>query len=64
MVKAVTRLLRARGFEVQGFTTPASFLDAYRPGSDSCLILDVAMPELNGLHLQRRLTHDGILSCQ
>ncbi len=45
MVKAVTRLLRARGFEVQGFTTPASFLDAYRPGSDSCLILDVAMPE-------------------
>ncbi|PYL79773.1 MAG: DNA-binding response regulator, partial [Verrucomicrobia bacterium] len=44
MVKAVTRLLRARGFEVQGFTTPASFLDAFRPGSDSCLILDVAMP--------------------
>ena len=61
MVKAVTRLLRARGFEVQGFTTPVSFLDAYRPGSDSCLILDVAMPELDGLHLQRRLTHDGIL---
>ena len=61
MVKAVTRLLRARGFEVQGFTTPSSFLDAYRPGSDSCLVLDVAMPELDGLHLQRRLTHDGIL---
>jgi FixJ family two-component response regulator len=61
MVKAVTRLLRAKGFEVQGFTTPANFLDAYRPGSDSCLILDVAMPELNGLYLQRRLTHEGIL---
>ena len=61
MVKAVTRLLRARGFEVQGFTTPSSFLDAYRPGSDSCLVLDVAMPELDGLHLQRRLTHAGIL---
>jgi len=61
MVKAVTRLLRAKGFEVEGFTTPASFLDAYRPGSDSCLVLDVAMPELDGLHLQRRLTHAGIL---
>src|SRR5204862_6534564 len=61
MVKAVTRLLRARGFEVHGFTSPASFLEAYRPESDSCLILDVAMPELDGLHLQRRLTHDGIL---
>ncbi len=40
MVKAVTRLLRARGFEVHGFTSPASFLEAYRPESDSCLILD------------------------
>jgi len=61
MVKAVTRLLRARGFQVQGFTTAASFLDAYRPGSDSCLILDVAMPGLDGLNLQTRLTHQGIL---
>jgi FixJ family two-component response regulator len=61
MVKAITRLLRAKGFEVQGFTTPASFLAAYRPGPNSCLILDVAMPELDGFHLQRRLTHKGIL---
>src|SRR5438046_8105631 len=61
MVKAVTRLLRANGFEVRGLTTPASFLEAFRPGSDSCLILDVAMPDLDGLHLQRRLTHEGIL---
>ena len=61
MVKAVTRLLRVNGFEVRGFTTPASFLEAFRPGSDSCLILDVAMPDLDGLHLQRRLTHEGIL---
>src|SRR5438046_10607824 len=61
MVKAVTRLLRTNGFEVRGFTTPASFLEAFRPGSDSCLILDVAMPVLDGLHLQRRLTHKGTL---
>ena len=61
MVRAVTRLLRARGFEVEGFTSAASFLEAYRPGSDSCLILDVAMPGLDGLRLQRRLTHNGIL---
>lgn len=61
MVRAVTRLLRARGFGVQGFTSAASFLEAYRPGSDSCLVLDVAMPGLDGLRLQRRLTHDGIL---
>jgi len=61
MVKAVTRLLRTQGFQVQGFTSAASFLETYCPGSDSCLILDVAMPELDGLCLQRRLTHNGIL---
>jgi FixJ family two-component response regulator len=61
MVKAVTRLLRTQGFQVQGFTSAASFLETYCPGSDSCLILDVAMPELDGLCLQRRLTHKGIL---
>src|SRR5438045_9274051 len=61
MVKAVTRLLRANGFELRALTTPASFLEAFRPGSDSCLILDMVMPDLDGLHLQRRLTHEGIL---
>ena len=61
MVRALTRLLRAEGFVVKGFTTPASFLEAFEPGADSCLVLDVAMPELDGLDLQKRLTHDGIL---
>ena len=61
MVRALTRLLRAEGFEVKGFTSPASFLEAFQAGSESCLVLDVAMPELDGLDLQKRLTHDGIL---
>ena len=61
IVKAVTRLLWTQGFEVQGFTSAASFLQAYSPGSEGCLILDVAMPELDGLRLQGRLTHNGIL---
>lgn len=61
MVKALTRLLRARGFAVQGFTAGRAFLDAFRTDDPSCLVLDVAMPELNGLELQQRLTHHGIL---
>src|SRR5947199_7998375 len=61
MVQTVTRFVPARGFEVDGFTSPAKFVQAYPSESDSCLILDVAMPELDGLHLQRRLTHKGIL---
>lgn len=61
MVRALTRLLRTEGFEVKGFTSPGTFLDAFRTGRESCLVLDVAMPELDGLHLQKRLTHEGIL---
>jgi len=61
MVKALTRLLRARQFEVRGFTSVRAFLDAGQPQAAACLVLDVAMPELDGLELQQRLTHKGIL---
>jgi FixJ family two-component response regulator len=61
MVKALTRLLRAKRFEVRGFTSVRAFLDACRPEDTACLVLDVAMPELDGLELQQRLAHHGIL---
>ena len=59
MVKALTRLLRARQFEVRGFTSVRAFLEAGPPPDAACLVLDVAMPELDGLELQRRLTRQG-----
>ena len=61
MVKALTRLLRAKRFEVRGFSSVNAFLEACRPEEPACLVLDVAMPELDGLKLQRRLTHEGIM---
>jgi FixJ family two-component response regulator len=61
MVKALTRLLTAEGFTVRGFTSAKTFLESYRADEVSCLVLDVAMPELNGLELQERLTHGGVL---
>jgi FixJ family two-component response regulator len=60
MVKALTRLLRAKRFDVRGFTSVSSFLDAWRPDDIGCLVLDVAMPGLDGLELQRHLAHRGI----
>lgn len=59
MIKALERLLRAEGFEVRGFTSPVDFLKSYRPVPNSCLVLDVAMPGLDGLNLQKQLTHQG-----
>ena len=61
MVKALTRLLRAKRFEVRGFTSVRAFLDACHPQDTACLVLDVAMPELGGMELQQRLTRQGIL---
>jgi FixJ family two-component response regulator len=61
MLKALTRLLKAEGFNVRAFTSAKSFLESYSPETLSCLVLDVAMPELNGLELQQRLTRSGVL---
>ncbi len=61
MVKALARLLRAKRFDVRGFVSVGAFLKAYSPKENACLVLDVAMPELDGLELQRRLTHHGLL---
>jgi FixJ family two-component response regulator len=61
MLKALTRLLEAEGFTVRAFTSAKAFLESYQPEALSCLVLDVAMPELDGLELQQHLTRAGIL---
>jgi FixJ family two-component response regulator len=61
MLRALTRLLKAEGFAVQGFTSAKAFLESYRAEVVSCLVLDVSMPEISGLDLQQRLTHAGLL---
>ena len=61
MRNALTRLLRSERFDVRPFASARDFLAAYRAEETACLVLDVAMPELDGLELQRRLTHEGVL---
>ena len=59
VVKALSRLLRAKGYKTQSFTSPQDFLqhhDAVVPG---CAVLDVSMPGLDGLELQQALTAGG-----
>ena len=59
MIKALTRLLRAERYEVRGFISVREFLAAPPEDGSSCLVLDVAMPELDGMELQRRLAARG-----
>ena len=61
MLKALTHLLQTEGFAVQAFTSAKALLESYRPQALSCLVLDVAMPELNGLDFQKRLAQSGVM---
>lgn len=56
VVKALSRLLRARGYDVQSFTSSRAFLDDHDAAVPGCAVLDVAMPDLDGLALQHALT--------
>jgi FixJ family two-component response regulator len=54
------RLVRSIGFRVQSFESARDFLSSRRPNVPSCLILDVRLPGLSGLDLQRELAEAGL----
>ena len=61
--RAIKRLLRSIGIAAETFASGDAFLDvlssmpSYHP---DCVILDVQMPGLNGLEVQRRLSGRGM----
>jgi FixJ family two-component response regulator len=56
---ALKRLLRSHGYEVADFESAESFLRARTAQTRGCLLLDVVMPGLDGLGLQKKLREDG-----
>jgi FixJ family two-component response regulator len=61
--RAVTRslghVLREEGWEVETFDSAEAFLARSKPERYGCVVLDVSMPDLDGLGLQRRLRETG-----
>ena len=51
--------MRAEGWTVETFDSAEAFLARPRDGLEGCLVLDVTMPGLDGLELQRRLAEEG-----
>jgi FixJ family two-component response regulator len=51
-------LLRFAGWDVETFASAKEFLDRPRSFAPSCLVLDVDLPDLNGLELQQRIATD------
>jgi FixJ family two-component response regulator len=58
--RSTERLIRSAGFKVLTFTSAREFLASPRPEGPACLVLDVRMPGLSGMELQRELTQSGI----
>lgn len=52
-------LLKSVGLIAQPLGSAAEFLERYRPSQPGCLVLDVRMPGMSGLELQRELNLQG-----
>ena len=53
--ESLRRLLMSVGFKVEVFSSAGAFLQGRRPATPGCLVLDVRLPGLSGLDLQREL---------
>jgi FixJ family two-component response regulator len=60
MRAALQRLLRTVGLPSESFATPEDFLRHRLPNGPSCLLLDVRLPGMSGLDLQRKLAEMGV----
>jgi RNA polymerase sigma factor (sigma-70 family) len=59
VLRALTRLLRAGGYQVSAFRSARDFLVQHDAAAPGCMVLDLAMPGLNGLELQTALAAAG-----
>ncbi len=60
MRQAIQDLVESVGLRAESFATGEAFLGRERTGGPSCLVLDVRLPQMNGLDFQRRLAETGV----
>ena len=55
VLKSTGRLLDSAGWKVEAFTDPIEFLERASTRCPDVAVIDILMPEMNGLEVQRRL---------
>src|SRR4051794_16945308 len=58
--ESIEALIRCEGWQPETFASAQEFLSRPRTIVPSCLVLDVSLPDLNGLDLQKRIATDRI----
>lgn len=53
--EALSELLASHGIRAIAFGSAGEYVDAEKPDAPACLILDVELPDINGLDLQRQI---------
>jgi len=56
---AITSVIEDDGMTVEAFSDAESFLKAFRPGREGCLLIDAYLPGMDGLDLLRSLSNGG-----
>jgi len=59
---SMIRLLEVSGYAAQGFAHGQAFLEEPAPERFSCLVMDLQMPGVSGLDVQRVLQHRGVVT--
>ena len=57
----LSNVFRFNDFNVHVFAKPQDLLNYNLKSIDSCMVLDLAMPEMNGIELQRKLREQGVV---
>ncbi len=58
--RSIEFLIRTMGLEVVSFETGSEFFDAIGQPVEGCVLIDLMLPDMNGLEIQRELTRRGI----
>jgi len=60
VLKALSRILEAKDYQVRAFTSARQFLSEHDASVPGCAIFDVSMPDFDGLELQAALAASGV----